>query len=545
MALEPSKNTANCIKRSNLFSDANSLSNSRKVESFNLSAAFLKYPAEFFQAQDEYGFVKRAVNSKLLKSAANILSKQSDLKYLDLSSNGLTSHQLQQLFKYLRTKKLVHINLANNDIDDDGAKTLAVLIQKSVNLTKLQINLAKNLIGIDGAKVLAEAIKKLPNLTSLQINLAENNIGANGVQELAEAIGGLGLLTKLQINLANNEIGIKGVQALAVAISRLPNLIILHLDLANNPQVESSGRAKSVRGVQSLAAEIRYLSRLTDFHLDLANNTIATKEVQALAMALSALSKLSNLGLNLEGNNIIIADANVLAKGIKGLPDLTSLEFNWVGLITLDTAHEQARLMKKFSQLTQIKIKLHNRYGDNIGFHQVGIQDAKVLAAAIKNSSRLTSVELDLADNILGNKGVQILAAAIKAAPQLTQVNFNLCNSNLGDKGVQALAEAVNNSTHLIRISFNLEFNKKISDQGVLALAVAIRNSTRLTALELKLGWNGIGAEAIKQLAYAIKNSAPCVTAVAIDFYYNNALNDRQELIEKLLIQHKNIHFGG
>ena len=106
--------------------------------------------------------------------------------------------------------KLTSLNLAGNQIGDDGARHLAGLGQ----LTSL--DLRGNSIGDDGARHLAG----LGQLTSL--DLWDNQIGDDGARHLA----GLGRLTSL--DLWNNKIGDDGARHLA-GLGRLTSL-----DLSGN-----------------------------------------------------------------------------------------------------------------------------------------------------------------------------------------------------------------------------------------------------------------------------------------------------------------------
>ncbi|CAE7258667.1 NLRC3 [Symbiodinium sp. CCMP2592] len=80
----------------------------------------------------------------------------------------------------------------------------------SVDCT-IKINLARNDIGDDGAKVLAEALKINRSVT--EISLTRNNIGDDGAQALAGAIAINSSIVKVDLSF-NSRIGEVGAQAL-------------------------------------------------------------------------------------------------------------------------------------------------------------------------------------------------------------------------------------------------------------------------------------------------------------------------------------------
>ena len=141
---------------------------------------------------------------------------------------------------------LISLDLAGNNIGDDGARALAGLVK----LTSL--DLAINEIGDDGARALAGLVK----LTSL--DLAINEIGDDG----ARALAGLVKLTSLDLPL--NEIGDDGARALA----GLVNLTSLNLSgnaIGDDGGAVAHGHGRGGRegrpGGHLLARRVRLLRR--------------------------------------------------------------------------------------------------------------------------------------------------------------------------------------------------------------------------------------------------------------------------------------------
>ena len=111
------------------------------------------------------------------------------LEILDISGDGLGSKAMEEFQKRgFSLPNLKILNISNNEIGPDGARTIALAIKKGglPNLTSLDVSF--NEIGTIGARVIASAITsgKLPNLTSLDIGGYEYEIGPEGDQAIAK-----------------------------------------------------------------------------------------------------------------------------------------------------------------------------------------------------------------------------------------------------------------------------------------------------------------------------------------------------------------------
>ena len=79
---------------------------------------------------------------------------------------------------------LTSLNLTLKNIDDDGAKALAKLLETNTMLQML--NLSYNNVGADGAKALAKVLETNRMLQTLNLN--SNQIEDNGAKALAKAL---------------------------------------------------------------------------------------------------------------------------------------------------------------------------------------------------------------------------------------------------------------------------------------------------------------------------------------------------------------------
>ncbi|CAF1119457.1 unnamed protein product [Adineta steineri] len=121
---------------------------------------------------------------------------------LNLSGNHITSQGIAILaFRLPNNLTLRNLNLSHNRINDTGVYLLSeVLLPKhSVYLEKLY--LSKNGISNDGIRYLSKMLKVNDKLTELQ--LANNEIGDEGVRQLANILIDYNTTLKV-LNLSNN-----------------------------------------------------------------------------------------------------------------------------------------------------------------------------------------------------------------------------------------------------------------------------------------------------------------------------------------------------
>ena len=98
---------------------------------------------------------------------ADLLSKNTALKTLELSYNQIGPVGLEALAQSLKNTSLKKINFAFNHLGDRGAKALAQVL----NETQLaECCLADNQIGDQGVVLLSEALKVNSTLTKLDLS---------------------------------------------------------------------------------------------------------------------------------------------------------------------------------------------------------------------------------------------------------------------------------------------------------------------------------------------------------------------------------------
>jgi Ran GTPase-activating protein (RanGAP) involved in mRNA processing and transport len=201
----------------------------------------------------------------LVELAQALCHKNTSIKVLDLSENGLGGRESAEIFRdILRSNKtitslalngnkfgeangavaciafgmgsnstLLKIDLSDCALGDEGLSSL-VRIFGSSNTTLQRLALRTNLVTSTGVGVLLDTIETIEynsNLTDLDLNF--NRIGNGGASRLARSLGSNARPSLTRLSLTNCDIEDDGFIALVSALGQ--NISLLHLDLQSNP----------------------------------------------------------------------------------------------------------------------------------------------------------------------------------------------------------------------------------------------------------------------------------------------------------------------
>lgn len=173
---------------------------------------------------------------------AGLLQSNSSITVLNLALNQIQDNGAQALAKVLEQNgTLTNLNLSNNHITDVGASSLGKSLKSNRGLKIF--NLGDNQIRDEGTNVIASSLAV--NTTLTQLLLYMNMISDVGAQSLANALERNTSLMKLQLN--QNTITCVGAKALAAVMQKSQTFNQIHL--SQNKGISYSGR-KSLRDVK-------------------------------------------------------------------------------------------------------------------------------------------------------------------------------------------------------------------------------------------------------------------------------------------------------
>ncbi|EWS73333.1 kinase domain protein (macronuclear) [Tetrahymena thermophila SB210] len=202
--------------------------------------------------------------------------KRKDLsQILDDFKQNYFSKEIKQI-SLINDHEIAQISIKDNNIGAEGAKHIAMSLEKCQNITSLNLNLEGNQIGAEGAKHIAMSLEKCQNITSLNLNLWDNNIGAEGAKHIAMSLEKCQNITSLNLNLRGNEIGAwkwkwkyshiqffeigaEGAKHIGMSLEKCQNITSLNLNLwYNNIGAE---------GAKHIAMSLEKCQNITFFNL--------------------------------------------------------------------------------------------------------------------------------------------------------------------------------------------------------------------------------------------------------------------------------------
>lgn len=168
------------------------------------------------------------------------------IKYLYLSSNGLTMETCKTISEHLHKTNVMQIGLGCNRLGDDGAKFLALeLKHPECKLNMIEISSCG--IGKNGMKYIADSLKINKTLVKLNAGFMKSTIDLDEVQNYIESDGAIYLAESLKINNTIRDIdivytGVKqsGIKALEEALMQNDKIIKLNLEQFGVPHNELS-----------------------------------------------------------------------------------------------------------------------------------------------------------------------------------------------------------------------------------------------------------------------------------------------------------------
>lgn len=222
---------------------------------------------------------------KGLAGLAPAIKTALNLRTLNLEHNVLGS-ALLPLADALSRHPLRYLNLAFNDILDEGAEFVSKIIANSSGLQELILD--DNYIGPTGALSLMPTLTLCPSLTRL--SMAWNAMGIGGLGRGLKAIGDMLAFNKslTSLNLCDNGIGPSGCADIFRELATNPETGLRTLDMSINP-IECEGAIAVANYISSPACKLTYL--------DLDRCSIGTEGAAALAKALPLNSTLCWLNM--------------------------------------------------------------------------------------------------------------------------------------------------------------------------------------------------------------------------------------------------------
>ena len=266
-----------------------------------------------------------------------VISDNASLQEIYIYSNNLQTTEVEIFTKPLQAIcTLTKLHIGYNDISDEVANDIAIIVSCNTKLNKVEIS--RNKLQTTGAIKILKSLHTINALKNLDLNhnniaeeaanviatvfsfntaLQDLNLGGNDLQKLgaikiAKGLQKISSLTKLYID--HNNITDEAADDIAAAISC--NIHLQELNLGSN-NLQTSGTIKIVKSLQKI-------SSLTKLYID--HNNITDNAADDIAAAISFNMNLQELHLG--GNDLQTSGIIKIAKSLQKMLSLTKLYIN-------------------------------------------------------------------------------------------------------------------------------------------------------------------------------------------------------------------------
>ncbi|XP_051726817.1 uncharacterized protein LOC127500029 isoform X8 [Ctenopharyngodon idella] len=473
---------------------------------------------------------------------ATVLTSNSSLKELDISSNNLQDSGVKKLQNAFENTNctLEKLRLSDCSITEEGYKALASALRSNPSSHLIELDLTGNDPGQSGVKELndllqddkcqlktlrflgpaadeacqyvREIVGENPLLLS-ELNLSERKLGNGNVNQITALLQDKHCTVKT-LMLNNNRITAEGCAALTSAFNSNPSNLI-ELDLSGN-KLENSGMEKichlfkntqcrlerlklcdcglTEENCSALATVLRSNSSLKE--LDISNNNLQDSGVKKLQNALE------NTNCTLE--KLRLSDCSIREEGYKALA--SALRSNPSHLIELDlTGNDpgQSGVKELDDLLRDQKCQLNT-----LRFLGRDADEACQFVTGIVVKNPLLLRELNLSERELGDRNVKQIAALLQDK-HCTVKTLQMNNNSITAEGCAALTSAFNsNPSNLIELDLS---GNKLGNSGMEKICLLLKK-TQCKMEKLKLSDCSITEEGYKALASALRSNPSHLT---------------------------------
>nr|CAH7734741.1 unnamed protein product [Callosobruchus chinensis] len=343
---------------------------------------------------------------------ANVDSLTEALEKTKVSANGVTfagkslkldnEEDAKEVTEAINTcTDLEYLNLEGNTLGVNAAKAVAKALEKHPELKRA---LWKDMFTGRMKTEIPKALEHLGNglVTAgtrlIELDLSDNAFGPIGVEGLAALLRSSSCYALEELRLNNNGLGITGGKLLAAALTDCYRSskehgkpLALKVFIAGRNRLENDGAI-------ALAQVFKMIGTLEEIAMP--QNGIYHVGIKALSEAFIHNKNLRVLNLN--DNTIGSKGADHIAEALPHLQALTDLNFGDCLLKTRGASRLAEALTEGHKDLKDLQL----------GYNEIRVTGALLIAGAVKNKIKITSLQLD--GNQFGSGGKEQLETKLK-----------------------------------------------------------------------------------------------------------------------------------
>ncbi|KAG1709551.1 hypothetical protein DVH05_020201 [Phytophthora capsici] len=334
---------------------------------------------------------------------ATSLLKNSTVKSLVLAECGLKSEALKEWVSFFQSgtnTTLCHLNLAHNQIDDDGARALAAMLQ-TVKTRGMQFDLRRNNLSTEGLRVLTDAMKAKTTVIAVEVEDNQDD------DEPEAAV----LQTRMEFYLRRNKAAIERetfcttIEKIATSSLELMVCHLMHIVL-------------TISEADSLAVALRNNQSIVDLRLE--DNALPEEGARRILHALKSNRSVRTLSL---------VDNNIGEGGFRALSELLRVPTTGLRAVTVANPTQLTPETGLEVMSPRTSSNLHYTLANyalltSLSLANCGLDDqlVGVLVSGIAWSGRIEA--LDLQRNEFGNRSIHILARMMQRCLRLYRLDL-------------------------------------------------------------------------------------------------------------------------
>ena len=461
----------------------------------------------------------------LVGKIATFLSKNFELKELDLSCNNLQEKGVRKILKSMKYSNLHKLNIGNNQISDDlkciaDVLTLATKLEeldlsynkvsadhmrqflyetKNIFANLIKLNVSGNVISDGAAEALADALSV--NTKLKELDLSDNNLHAEGISKI---FNGLRMSTLIKLNISSNDITGKAADDIVNVLSR--NIELEKLDI-------SQGNVHNDGAIKIFTTNITKLSTL-----NISCNSITTEAADVIAAFLSRNKKL--VEFNLSCNKLQSTGVIKLCK--TKLSNILNFNISYNN-VTTESINEIGNFLTHNTRLQVLDLSNNNLQGS--GCWKIFIKNLQdnsgVSGLKITNSNVISEAADELEIVLLNN-------------PKMKDLDLSFNNSDM-----IKVFTGMKNMLNLVKINIS---HNSISDEAADKLATVLPHNISLQ--ELDLSYNDLSASAVLKILKGMKS---IFNLIKINISHNMITNETADELANLLLHNtklKELHLS-
>ena len=438
-----------------------------------------------------------SITSEVTNELASFLSRNANLKFLDLSSNNLQRlGNMDIFFKVLQNiSVLSSLNVGSNSVINGAANELTTLLFHNPKLEK--IDLSYNHFS---ASDIANILKGMKNISSLaSINISHTVINDEAANELATVLLHNPKLKYLDLN--HNNISLSAMVNVFEGMKNTSNLITMNLShniITNKAANELANVLHHNSALQKLDMSYNNLSKSDAVKIFKEMKNISNLETISINyndITDEAAGELANVILNnsslqeitLRKNNSSSLDVTKIFKGMKNISNLVIIHINY-SIITKRAAEELAQVLLHNNLLQEF----------NLSYNKISTLDAIMIFEGMQNMSNL--IAIDISHNMISDKAAESIAIVLSHNNKLT--SLDLSSNYFRSKGFVKIFDGMKNIVSLRKL--NLGYNEIVGFEVVECIANFLFHNSELE--ELDLNYNFMRSSSIVNIFKSIKN---------------------------------------